>query len=151
MNQNVPYREPVEILLVDDNPADLALAEEALQEGHVANRVHSVIDGDDALAFLRREGRHAEAPRPDLIILDLSMPGKHGLELLAEIKADKDLRRIPVIVLTASSNPEDILRSYDLQASCYITKPADLDLFQQVMTSIQDFCLTVVKLPPPGD
>jgi CheY-like chemotaxis protein len=141
-------REPVEILLVDDNPADLALAVEALNEGQVANRVHPVADADDALAFLRRQGAYTEAARPDLIILDLSLPGKHGLELLAEIKADKGLRSIPVIVLTNSEAPEDILRAYDLQASCYITKSADLDLFQQAMNSIHDFCLTVVKLPP---
>src|SRR5262249_25107529 len=132
---SAPGRPPVEILLVDDNPADLALAEEALQEGDVANHVHPVVDGDDALAFLRRQGRHEQAPRPDLIILDLSMPGKNGLEFLAEIKADKGLRSIPVIVLTVSGNPEDIFRAYDLQASCYINKPADLDLFQQVMDS----------------
>ena len=140
--------DPIEILLVEDNPADVALAEEALRERSVASRLNAVGDVDEALAFLRRQGNHAHSPQPDLILLDLKLPGKDGLEFLAEIKADKSLRRIPVIVLTTSNAPEDILSAYDLQASCYITKPADLANFERVMNSIQDFCLTVVKLPP---
>jgi CheY-like chemotaxis protein len=139
---------PIEILLVEDNPADVALAEEALREGRVASRLSAVGDVDEALAFLRRQGNHSPSPHPNLILLDLKLPGRDGLEFLAEIKADKSLRKIPVIVLTTSDAAEDILGAYDLQASCYITKPADLSDFERVMNSIQDFCLTVVKLPP---
>jgi two-component system response regulator len=139
---------PIEILLVEDNPADVALAKEALREGRVASRLNAVGDVDEALAFLQRQGNHSQSPHPDLILLDLKLPGRHGLEFLAEIKADKSLRKIPVIVLTNSDAPEDILGAYQLQASCYITKPADLANLERVMNSIQDFSLTVVKLPP---
>jgi two-component system, chemotaxis family, response regulator Rcp1 len=140
--------QPVEILLVDDDQADVRLAQEGLQQGHSTAHLSTVADGVEALEFLRGHGRYAAARRPDLIILDLKMPRKSGLEVLAEIKADRKLRRIPVIVLTTSDAPEDILRAYDLNASCYITKPSDLDEFQRVMTTIRGFCLTVVKLPP---
>jgi CheY-like chemotaxis protein len=138
----------VEILLVEDDPADVQLAQEGLHEGGVPSRLWVVEDGVEALAFLRRQGKYAAAARPDLILLDLKMPKRGGLEVLAEIKADRALRRIPVMVLTTSDAPEDILRAYDLQASWYITKPSDLDEFHRVMNSIKDFCLTVVKLPP---
>ena len=143
-----PNDRPVEILLVDDDPEDVELTRDALQEGHVPSSVNVVRDGAEAMAYLRGEGEYAAALLPDLILLDLKMPRKGGLELLAEIKADEALRRIPVIVLTTSDAPEDILRAYDLQASCYITKPEDLEEFQRVMNSVREFCLTVVKLPP---
>jgi CheY-like chemotaxis protein len=121
---------------------------EALKEGKVSNRLSVAYDGVEALAFLRREGKYAEAPRPDLILLDLNLPRKDGREVLAEIKKDESLRRIPVVVLTTSKAEEDVLRSYDLHASCYITKPVDLDQFINVVKSIDDFWLSVVKLPP---
>jgi two-component system, chemotaxis family, response regulator Rcp1 len=138
----------VEILLVEDDSDDVQLVKEALEEGQVPAHVAVVQDGVQALAYLRREGEHASAVMPDLMFLDLKMPKKGGFEVLAEIKADDVLRRIPVIVLTTSDAPEDILKAYDLQASCFINKPADLNEFQHVMDSIQEFCLTVVKLPP---
>jgi CheY-like chemotaxis protein len=139
---------PVEILLIDDDPADVQLTRDALQEGRVPSNVNVVEDGVQALAYLRGEGEYAAALLPDLILLDLKMPRKSGLELLEEIKADETLRRIPVIVLTTSDAPEDILRAYHLQASCYVTKPSDLAEFQRVMNAMKEFCLTVVKLPP---
>ena len=139
---------PVEVLLVEDNPADIELVQEALLEGQVNFHLNVVEDGDQAIEFLRRQGNYQRSPRPDLILLDLKMPKKHGLEVMAEIKADKDLRRIPVIVLTSSDSPTDILQAYDLQASCFITKPSDLDEFNRVIGTVRDFCLTVVQLPP---
>jgi two-component system response regulator len=139
---------PVQILLIEDNPGDVELAREALEEGQVNAQLHVVEDGVEALRRLRREGPYAGADLPDLILLDLKLPKKSGLEVLAEVKSDKALRRIPVIVLTSSDAPDDILKAYDLQASCYITKPADLEEFDRVMHTIKDFCLTVVKLPP---
>jgi CheY-like chemotaxis protein len=139
-----------EILLVDDNPGDVRLTREALGGGTVAVNLSVVGDGTEALAFLRRQGRHAEAPRPDLVLLDLNLPGMPGLELLAEIKADGGLRRIPVVVLSSSAAPDDVRRAYELQASCYVTKPGDLDQFLRVVRSVQHFCLTVAK-PPPRD
>jgi CheY-like chemotaxis protein len=141
---------PVEILLVEDDSADVQLAEEGLRAGGVPSRLWVVEDGIEALAFLRRQGRYANAVRPDLILLDLKMPKLGGLGVLAEIKAEPSLRRIPVVVLTTSDAPEDILRAYDLQASSYITKPPDLKEFQRVMRAITEYCLTVVKLPPHG-
>jgi CheY-like chemotaxis protein len=141
-------RRPVEILLVEDDPADIRLVQEGLREGAVSNCLNVVCDGDEALAYLRGEDPHAAALLPDLILLDLKMPKKGGLEVLAEIKGDATLRRIPVIVLTTSDAPDDILRSYDLQASLYVTKPEDLDAFDRVMGMLRDFCLTVVRLPP---
>jgi CheY-like chemotaxis protein len=143
-----PSGRPVEILLVDDDPEDVELAREALREGKVPSRVNVVKDGVEALAYLRGQGEYAAAVLPDLILLDLKMPRKGGLEVLAEVKADEALRGIPVIVLTTSDAPEDVLRAYDLQASLYVTKPSDLEEFDRVMNSITDFCLTVVKLPP---
>jgi CheY-like chemotaxis protein len=138
---------PIEILLVEDNPGDVRLTIEALKEGKVRNQLSVARDGVEALAFLRREGSHANAARPDLILLDLNLPKKDGREVLAEIKEDSRLRRIPVVVLTTSKAEEDILRTYDLHANCYITKPVDLEQFISVVRSIDDFWLSVVRLP----
>ncbi len=140
--------QPVEILLVEDNPDDVDLIREALHEGNIAHQLNVVPDGEEAMAYLNGEGEYAQAILPDLILLDLRLPKKGGLEVLAEIKADEDLRCIPAIVLSSSDAPNDILKAYDLQASCYITKPADLEEFDRVMASLRDFTLTVVKLPP---
>ncbi|HKI55801.1 MAG TPA: response regulator [Trueperaceae bacterium] len=137
----------VDILLVEDSPGDVRLTREALAEGKLKNRLHVAEDGEQALAFLRRDGGYAEAPRPDLILLDLNLPRVDGREVLAQIKADHDLKRIPVVVLTTSSADEDVLRVYDLAANCYITKPVDLDQFMRVVRSIEEFWLTVVRLP----
>ena len=145
---NNPVAEPVEILLVEDNPGDARLAMEALKDAKVRNKLHWVKDGVEAMAFLRREGEHSSAPRPDLVLLDLNLPRKDGREALAEIKSDEDLRRIPVVILTISDDEQDILRSYDTHANCYITKPLDLDQFMRVVKSIEDFWLQIVKLPP---
>ena len=138
---------PIEILLVEDNPGDVRLTKEALNEGKVLNKLHVVEDGVEALAFLNREGRYADVSRPELILLDLNLPKKDGRDVLAEIKANGDLRRIPVVVLTTSDSEEDILKSYDLNANCYITKPVDLDQFISVVKSINEFWLSIVKLP----
>ena len=143
--------EPLELLLVEDNPGDVRLTVEALREGRVYNKIHMVDDGVEALAFLRREGRYANAHRPDLILLDLNLPKKDGREVLAEIKADKSLKLIPVVVLTTSEAEQDILRAYNLHANCYVTKPLDLDQFMSVLKSIENFWLTVVKLPHDGE
>jgi chemotaxis family two-component system response regulator Rcp1 len=139
---------PIEILMVEDNPGDVRLTIEALKEAKVRNNLHTVEDGVEAMAFLRREGRYAEAPRPDLVLLDLNLPKKTGREVLAEIKDDPDLRRIPVVILTVSQAEQDIVKSYNLHANCYITKPVDLDRFLEVVQSIENFWLTVVMLPP---
>ena len=138
---------PIEILLVEDSPADVDLTREALEDAKVHNSLHVASDGVEALAFLRREGRYADAPHPDLILLDLNLPKKDGREVLAEIKADPLLRRIPVVVLTTSEAEQDILQSYDLHANCYVTKPVDLDAFIHVVRSIEDFWLAIVRLP----
>lgn len=138
---------PIEILLVEDNPGDVRLTIEALKDGKVRNRLHVAKDGVEALAYLRQEGSYAGSPRPDVILLDLNLPKKDGREVLEEIKADEHLRRIPVVVLTTSSSEQDILRTYDLHANCYITKPVDLEQFIDVVRGIEDFWLTVVKLP----
>jgi len=142
---------PIEILLVEDNPGDVRLTVEALKEGKVANRINIAVDGMDAMAFLRREGRYAEAPTPDLILLDLNLPRKNGREVLAEIKMDHGLARIPVVVLTSSQAEKDIIMTYDLHANCYITKPVDFDQFIDVIKSIENFWFTVVKLPPKDE
>ena len=141
---------PVEILLVEDNPADVRLTQEALKEGKVYNNLHWVKDGVDALDFLHQRGRHRDAPRPDIILLDLNLPKKDGREVLHDIKNDADLKRIPVVVLTTSKAEEDVLRTYDLHANCYVTKPVDLEKFIVVVKSIDAFWLTVVTLPPNG-
>jgi CheY-like chemotaxis protein len=138
----------VDVLLIEDDPADVCLVEEGLKDAPTPTNLHVVPDGVEALEYLRGEGRYGAALLPDLILLDLKMPKKSGLEVLAEIKADDLLRRIPVIVLTTSDAPDDILKAYDLQASLYITKPENLDAFDRTMTTVRDFFLTVVKLPP---
>jgi len=137
----------VEILLVEDSPGDVRLTKEALREGKVRNTLHVVPDGVEALAFLRHEGRYAAVPRPDVILLDLNLPKKDGREVLAEIKGDDNLRRIPVVILTTSQDERDVLRAYELHANCYITKPVDLDQFIAVIQSIESFWLTIVTLP----
>jgi len=137
----------VDILLVEDNPADVALTEEALAESKLANRLMVAEDGEQALAMLRRQGAHANAPKPDLILLDLNLPRMDGREVLAEIKSDETLRRIPVVILTTSKAEEDVFRSYDLHANCYITKPIDLQQFVKVVKVVDEFWLTIVRLP----
>jgi len=138
---------PVEILLVEDNPGDVRLTIEGLKEGKVKNNLHVVEDGVEALSFLQKEGKYADAVRPDLILLDLNLPKKDGREVLKVIKSDNDLRHIPVVVLTTSKAEQDILKAYSLHANCYITKPVDLDQFISVVESIEDFWFTIVKLP----
>ena len=139
---------PVEILLVEDNPGDVDLTRETLQDCKLLNHMNVVGNGVEAMAYLRRQGKYAEATRPDLILLDLNLPKKDGREVLAEVKADDRLRRIPVVVLTTSSAEQDILQTYDLHANCYITKPVNLDQFSAVVQAIEEFWFTIVKLPP---
>ena len=138
----------IEILLVEDNPGDARLTQEALKEGKIHTNLRVARDGIEAMAVLRREAPFADAVRPDLILLDLNLPKKDGREVLAEIRADPALKRIPVVVLTTSEAEQDILRAYDLHCNCYITKPVDLDRFITILQSIENFWLTVVKLPP---
>ena len=138
----------IEILLVEDNPADVRLTQEALREGKLRNTLTVAETGEKALAMLSRRPPHADSPKPDLILLDLNLPGRSGREVLAEIKADPDLKRIPVVILTTSKAEEDVVKSYNLHANAYITKPVDLDKFMQVVRSIESFWLTVVLLPP---
>ena len=138
---------PVEILLVEDNLGDARLTREALKEGKVYNNLHWVKDGVEALEFLRKQGKYAGKPRPDIILLDLNLPKKDGREVLQEIKADPDLQRIPVVILTTSKAEEDVLKTYALHANCYVTKPVDLEQFIRVVQSIDNFWLTVVTLP----
>jgi CheY-like chemotaxis protein len=139
--------EPIEILLVEDNPDDADLTIGALREGKVRNRVSHVEDGEEALAFLRQEGQHAQAPRPDLILLDLRLPRMSGQEVLAEIKQDANLLHIPVVIMTSSDDEKDILTAYKHHVNCYVTKPVDLDQFIRVVQSIEHFWLSVVRLP----
>jgi CheY-like chemotaxis protein len=138
---------PVQILLVEDNPGDVRLTIEALKEAKVLNKLTIVKDGIEALSLLRRQGQHARAVRPDLILLDLNLPRKDGREVLAEIKGDDNLKHIPVVILTTSQDEQDVLKSYNLYANCYITKPVDLDQFITVVKSIEDFWLGIVVLP----
>ena len=145
---NVNGGTPVQILLVEDNPGDARLTEEALREAKVRNTLHHVEDGIDALAFLRQEGDFDDAPRPDLIFLDLNLPRMDGREVLHEIKNDPEFRRIPVVVLTSSGAEQDIVNTYELHANCYITKPVDMNGFMKVVKSIENFWFAVVKLPP---
>lgn len=147
MNQNGGSR-PVEILLIEDNPADVRLTKEALVEGKVLNNLNVANDGVEGLAMLRREGKYASLTKPDIILLDLNLPKKDGREVLSEIKQDAELRRIPVVVLTTSRAEQDLLQTYDLHVNCYIVKPVDLEQFVTVVQSIEDFWFTIVKLPP---
>ena len=139
--------QPIKILLVEDNPGDARLTAEALRDGKVRNELHTVSDGVEALAFLRREGPYAGKPRPDLILLDLNMPRKDGRQVLEEVKRDDVLRSIPVVVLTTSRAEQDIVTSYNLHANCYISKPVDFDEFIRAVRGIEDFWLTIVRLP----
>ncbi|MHC4697719.1 MAG: response regulator [Planctomycetota bacterium] len=147
MNTQEPGR-PVEILLVEDSPGDVRLTQENFRDSRIRNNLWVVNDGEEAMAFLRRQGKHASAVRPNLIVLDLNLPKMDGHEVLAQIKADEELKRIPVVILTNSKAEGDILRTYNLHANCYITKPLGLEQFTKVVRSIEDFWLTMVKLPP---
>jgi CheY-like chemotaxis protein len=138
----------IEVLLVEDNPGDVRLTREALRDGKVSNNLSIAPDGVEALRFLRREGPYADAPRPDVVLLDLNLPKKDGRQVLQEMKADPALRTIPVVILTSSDAERDISGAYELQANCYITKPVDLDQFITVVRSIEDFWFSIVKLPP---
>ena len=136
-----------EILLVEDNPGDVLLTREAFREGKFPNHLSVVRDGDEAIEFLKHEGKYGDAPRPDLILLDLNLPKKDGRELLRDIKSDHELRNIPVIVLTVSKADEDIDAAYDLHANCYLTKPLHIDQFMRTIRSLEAFWLNIVKLP----
>ncbi len=138
----------ITILLVEDNPADVRLTVEALKEGKILNTLHVVEDGDRAILFLNRQEPYAHAPRPDLILLDLNLPRKNGREVLEEIKSDDSLKRIPVVILTTSRDDEDIMKSYNHHANCYITKPVDLAKFINIVRTIKDFWVNIVTLPP---
>ena len=145
---NLSNAKPITILLVEDSPSDAALTKEALETGKIGNNLNHVVDGVEAMQYLRRQGKFAKASRPDLIMLDLNLPRKDGREVLRELKSDPSLRVIPVIVLTTSRSDEDILQSYHLNANCYITKPVDFQHFIDVVKSIENFWLSVVTLPP---
>jgi len=142
------YSPPLEILLVDDSPGDVELVEEAFKEWRLVNRLSVTEDGEDAMKFLRHESPYEEAPTPDLILLDLNLPRKDGRQVLKEVKGDPTLSRIPVIVLTTSEAEQDILRAYELHANCYLTKPVHMDDFFRKIQAIEDFWLTLVRLPP---
>ena len=147
MNLAMPKGRPIEILLVEDTPLDAELTMDVLKEGRVNNRVHWVEDGEEAMSFLRRQGKHAAAPRPDLVLLDLRLPRMSGHEVLLEIKEHPNLKRIPVVIMTTSDDGEDVLAAYDRHANCYITKPLDMDKFMEAIRSIEDFWMTIVHLP----
>ncbi|MDP3744024.1 MAG: response regulator [Methylotenera sp.] len=137
----------VEFLLAEDNPGDVRLTQEALRDSKIRNNLNVVTDGMEAMAFLRRQGKYANAPTPDVVLLDLNLPKMDGREVLAEIKSDPLLKRIPVVIITSSEAEKDILRTYDLHANCYVSKPVDLDQFIKVIQAIENFWLTIVKLP----
>jgi len=141
---------PIEILLVEDNPGDVRLTQEALKTNKLQVSLHTAEDGEKAMRFLHQEGEYSDCPHPDIILLDLNLPRKNGREVLAEIKNDPRLKRIPVVVLTMSKAEEDILDAYELHANCYIAKPIDLDQFVKVVKTIEDFWFTIVKLPQDG-
>jgi CheY-like chemotaxis protein len=145
---NTANGRPIEIMLVEDNPGDVRLTREALKEAKVRNNLSVVDDGVEAMKFLRREGIYSAAPRPDIVLLDLNLPRKDGRQVLAEVKADPDLKRIPVVILTTSRAEEDILKTYDLHANCFISKPVDFEQFIRVIQSIEHFWLAIVTLPP---
>jgi CheY-like chemotaxis protein len=144
---NASIGRPIRILLVEDSPSDAAMTVSALREGRIVNDMHVVTDGEEAMAFLRHQYPYANAPRPDLIVLDLNLPKKDGREVLAEVKVDEDLKVIPVVVLTTSSAEADILRSYQLHANSYVNKPVELDAFLAAIRCIEDFWLSLVRLP----
>ncbi|MDY6932300.1 MAG: response regulator [Halobacteriota archaeon] len=144
---NNAIRRPIDVLLVEDNPGDIRLTEEAFKEGMMHINLHVVTDGIEATKFLKKEGEYADAPSPDLVLLDLNMPRKNGCEVLEDIKADEDLRRIPIVILTTSRAEEDIIKSYNLHANCFITKPVDMDQFVEVIKFIEGFWFSVVRLP----
>ena len=138
----------VEILLVEDNPGDVRLTMEVLKDSKVCNNLSVVGDGTEAMAYLRQEGQYSKTRRPDLILLDLNLPGKDGRQVLAEIKSDRELKSIPVVVLTTSAADQDVIRTYELHANCYITKPVDLEQFIRIVQYIENFWFNIVKLPP---
>ncbi|MFB6121058.1 MAG: response regulator [Halobacteriaceae archaeon] len=140
--------EPVEVLLAEDNPGDAKLTQKAFDQGNILNNLHVVPDGVEAMRFLRQEGDHADKPRPDLVLLDLNMPRKDGWDVLEDLKSDPDLSRIPVIVLTSSEAEEDMVKSYELQANAYLTKPVDFQGFLEIVNGFEEFWLSVVKMPP---
>lgn len=142
---------PVEILLVEDNPGDVRLTEEALKESKILNNLNVVYDGVEAMKYLKKEGEYENRKHPELILLDLNLPKKDGREVLAEIKEQDDLKRIPVVILTTSEADEDIMKTYNLHANCYITKPVDMEQFIKVVKTIGDFWFSIVKLPPDGE
>ncbi|WP_418771364.1 response regulator [Halorientalis halophila] len=142
--------DPADILLVEDNPGDVRLTREAFTEGGISNTLHVVTDGVEAMAFLEQRGEYADAPRPDVVLLDLNLPRKNGDEVLAEMRADEDLQYLPVIVLTSSEAEEDIVESYELQANAYLTKPVDPEQFIETVRTFKSFWLSVVRLPPGG-
>lgn len=146
-----PLGRPADFLLVEDNPGDVRLTQEALKNYKVQNNLHVATDGEEAMAFLRRQGKYGNAPRPDIILLDLNLPKKDGREVLAEIKSDPNLKAIPVVIITSSEAEQDVVKSYNLNANCYVTKPVNLDQFIKVVQSINDFWLTIVKLPSTLD
>jgi two-component system, chemotaxis family, response regulator Rcp1 len=145
------HTQPVEILMVEDNPRDARLAVEALKDGKVRNNLHHVSDGVTAMRFLYRQAEYAQAPRPDLILLDLNLPRKDGREVLEEIKEDPELKLVPVVVLTTSEAERDLVKTYDLHANAYVVKPIDLDRFVEVVQAIEGFWFTIVKLPPRNE
>ena len=144
---NLTNARPIEILLVEDDPGDVLIAKEALEQSKLANNLHVAVNGEEALAFLRHDGEFADRPKPDLVLLDLNLPRRDGREVLAEVKADPELRRIPVVILTTSQAEEDIIKSYDLHANAYVTKPVDFAQFVKVVQQIDEFFFTVVSLP----
>ena len=144
---NIDKARMIEILLVEDDPGDILIAKEALEQSKLVNNLHVAENGEEALAFLRREGDHADAPKPDLILLDLNLPRRDGREVLADVKDDPELRRIPIVILTTSQAEEDIIKSYDLHANAYVTKPVDFAQFVRVVQQIDEFFFTVVSLP----
>lgn len=145
MDENIPTGRPVEILLVEDNPGDIELTRQGLKDGKILNNLSVVTDGNQAMAYLHREGDHAQATRPDLILLDLNLPGKDGRDVLEEIRADSALAEIPVAVLTASDMDADILKAYKLKANCYVTKPVDFEKFAEIVHQLDQFCFTIAE------
>jgi CheY-like chemotaxis protein len=147
MSESLPAR-PIEVLLVEDDPGDVLMTQEAFADYKIANRLNVVTNGEDAIAYLRKQGEYADAPTPDLVLLDLNLPRRDGREVLRDVKADPELRRIPIVVLTTSDAKEDVLASYDLHANAYVRKPVDFEQFVEAVRAIDDFFITVVRLPP---